>query len=428
MAHAILSPSAAKRWASCVASPFEEKGTPDMETGFAQAGTRAHRIAELTLREVWLKHKLTTEEHNERERLFAEAKAEADDVQSNLAMYFDAVMGVHEHMDSAQFSDFRVELPLEVSEVTTEPGARGTADCVVVADDELWIIDLKYGAGVPVEAVKNYQLAIYALAAMNLYAEFGADIEKVHLMIVQPRCGGVRTWDTTASVLRQFEAALRQRATRAMAIYREDVKAEQADYEANAEVCRFCKAKLKCPAYTAMVKEGLKADYEVVGPDGTDASAPAPTVPAPVKAELDAIPVPTSAAALAKAHAYVPLIEQWCKEVSSAVASRLSAGEAIPGLKLVEGRRGARKWADAKLAEETMKRMRLKQDQMYDWTLISPTSAEKLIKSGVIGQRQAKAIREMYVQADGKPVVAPESDPRPALPVAAASDFEVLPD
>ncbi len=428
MAHAILSPSAAKRWASCVASPFEEKGTPDMETGFAQAGTRAHRIAELTLRETWLKHKLTVEERDERERLYDEAKVEADDVRYNLMMYFDAIVGVHSNISKTKFSDFRVELPLDVSEITTEPGARGTADCVVVADDELWIVDLKYGAGVPVEAEKNYQLAIYALAAMNLYALFGCDIQKVHLMIVQPRCGGVRTWDTTATVLRQFEAALRQRATRAMAIYREDVKAEPTDYEANAEVCRFCKAKLKCPAYTAMVKEGLKGDYAVIDSDGKEAAEAASEVPAPVKAELTAIPVPTTPAALAKAHSYLPIIEQWCKEVSSAVSARLTAGEAIPGLKLVEGRRGARKWSDAKLAEETLKRMRLKQDEMYDWTLISPTTAEKLIKSGVIGQRQAKTVREMYVQADGKPVVAPESDPRPALPVGATSDFEVIPD
>ncbi len=423
MAHAILSPSAAKRWASCVASPFEEKDCPDMTTGFAAAGTRAHRIAELTIREVFMGVKLTEDERAERERLGREAKAEADDVQMHLAQYFDVVAGVRDHLDKASFTDFRVELPLDVSAITMEPGARGTADCVCVADDELWICDLKYGAGVPVEAEKNYQLSIYALAAMDLYALFECQIKTVHLVIIQPRCGGVREWTVDASVLRRFGEALRRQASRAFAIYREDVKAEQADYAPDVETCRFCKAKQKCAAYTAEVRRGLTAGFEVLDPE-----KPAEDLPAPVKAELTAIPVPVTAEGLAKAHSYLPIIEQWCKEVSGAVLTRLTSGEALPGLKLVEGRRGPRKWADPKLAEETLKRMRLKQNEMYDWTLISPTTAEKLIKSGVIGQRQAKTVREMVTQSDGKPVAVPESDPRPALGVGAKSDFEALPD
>lgn len=421
MAHAILSPSAAKRWSYCVASPLEEKGCPDQTTGFAAAGTRAHRIAELTVREVFMKAEPTAEEKAERERLIREADGEADSVQSHLAQYFDTIQGITEEMKGASFTDIQVELPLDVSGLTTEPNARGTADFVAVADGELWIGDLKYGAGVPVEAEKNVQLAIYAHAAMSLYEVFGA-FEKVHLVIVQPRCGGVRRWDTTAAVIRKFGDALRARAERAMAVYKGDVKAEQSDYMPSADTCRFCKAKTKCTAYTKKVKEGLLGDYEVI--DAT----PAAPLPEPVKAELIAIPVPTTAAQLAKAHEYIPIIEQWCKEVSSAVSSRLQAGEDIPGLKLVEGRRGPRKWADPKAVEEMFQSMRLKREQMYDFKLISPTTAEKLIKEGVIGARQAKRVREAVTQSAGSPVVAPEKDPRPALASSARSDFEVLPE
>ncbi len=426
MGHAILSPSAAKRWSACVAAPFEEKDCPDQTTGFAAAGTRAHRIAELTVREVFMKAELTAEEKAERENLIREAAGEADDVQSNLAQYFGTIQGITAEMVGAAFTDLRVELPLDVSGLTTEAGARGTADFVAVADDELWVGDLKYGAGVPVEAEKNVQLAIYAHAAMSLYAEFGCTFNKVHLVIVQPRCGGVRRWDTTASVIQSFGNALKPRAERAMAIYSGAVKAEQSDYIPAAEFCRFCKAKTKCAAYTAKVKEGLLGEYKVL--DAESNPAPAPALPEPVKAELMAIPVPTTAAQLAKAHEYIPIIEQWCKEVSGAVVSRLQSGEDIPGLKLVEGRRGPRKWADAKAVEGMFQSMRLKREQMYDFKLISPTTAEKLIKEGVIGARQAKRVRDAVTQSAGSPAVVAASDPRPALAVGVRSDFEALPD
>ena len=422
MAHAILSPSSAKRWSACVAAPLEEKGCPDQTTGFAAAGTRAHRIAELTVREVFMKAELMAEERSERERLIREAAGEADDVQAHLAQYFDTIQGITEEMEGAESTDLRVELPLDVSDLTTEQGAHGTADFVAVADNDLYIGDLKYGAGVPVEAEKNIQLAIYAHAAMAVYEALEFSIERVHLIIVQPRCGGVRRWDTTADVIRGFGNALRARAELAMSLYTGAAKPDDSSYMPSMEVCRFCKAKMKCEAYTAKVKEGLLGDYQVID------AAPTESLPEPVKAELTAIPVPTTAAQLAKAHEYLPIIEQWCKEVSGAVVARLQAGEDIPGLKLVEGRKGPRKWDDAKAAEEMLQSMRIKREQMYDLKLISPTTMEKLAKQGVIGARQAKRLRELITQSSGSPVVAPSDDPRPAIAVGVRSDFEVLPE
>lgn len=421
MAHAILSPSSAKRWSSCVASPLEERGCPDQTTGFAAAGTRAHRIAEITVREVFMKAELTAEERSEREQLLRDAAAEADDVQSHLAQYFDTIQGITTEMEGAESTDMHVELPLDISELTTEQGAHGTADFVAVADNDLWIGDLKYGAGVPVEAEKNIQLAIYAHAAMSIYEALEFSIKRVHLIIVQPRCGGVRRWDTTAEMIRGFGNALRTRAQLAMSLYTGAVKPDESSYMPSTDVCRFCKAKMKCKAYTAKVKEGLLGDYQVI-------DAPTDVLPEPVKAELTAIPVPTTAAQLAKAHEYLPIIEQWCKEVSSAVVARLQSGESLPGLKLVEGRKGPRKWDDAKAVEEMLQSMRLKREQMYDFKLISPTTMEKLVKQGVIGARQAKRLRELITQSSGSPVVASSDDPRPAIAVGVRSDFEALPE
>jgi len=94
----------------------------------------------------------------------------------------------------------------------------------------------------------------------------------------------------------------------------------------------------------------------------------------------------------------------------------------------VAGKRGARAWTDAKAAEELLrKQFRLTIKQAYDLKLISPTSAEKLAKAGDLGPKQWARAQELIHQPDGKPHVAPESDPRPALAVAAkASEFDTL--
>lgn len=69
--------------------------------------------------------------------------------------------------------------------------------------------------------------------------------------------------------------------------------------------------------------------------------------------------------------------------------------------------------------------MRVKHDQMYDYSVISPTSAEKLAKAEVIGKRQWPKVQALITQSEGRPSVAPESDKRPALVMSAvANDFE----
>jgi hypothetical protein len=76
----------------------------------------------------------------------------------------------------------------------------------------------------------------------------------------------------------------------------------------------------------------------------------------------------------------VPLVEMWCKAIRAKVESVLMAGGAVEGYKLVAGKKGARAWGDEAVVEKVLKGMRLKKEQMYDFKLISPTSAEKLLK------------------------------------------------
>ena len=74
---------------------------------------------------------------------------------------------------------------------------------------------------------------------------------------------------------------------------------------------------------------------------------------------------------------------------------------------------------------------RLRNDQMYDQTLISPTTAEKLAKktkkgpAPIIGPTQWERLQELIKQTEGKdnPVIALATDPRPGLP-AGSEGFE----
>jgi len=48
-----------------------------------------------------------------------------------------------------------VEQRLSIEAITKEPGAKGTSDAVILAGEELVIVDLKYGRGVKVDADEN---------------------------------------------------------------------------------------------------------------------------------------------------------------------------------------------------------------------------------------------------------------------------------
>ena len=121
----------------------------------------------------------------------------------------------------------------------------------------------------------------------------------------------------------------------------------------------------------------------------------------------------------------IELIEMWVKAIRAKVEKELLAGRPVAGYKLVQGRKPARAWSDEAKAEAALKRMRIKSDQMYERTLISPTTAEKLLKAEP--KRWAK-VSALVTQGEGKPSVAPVTDKRPALDVAPLdSEFQPIP-
>lgn len=380
MAHSLLGPSAAHRWMRCPGSVALTKDLPDESSPHAEEGTRAHEMAARLL------------DATDTSRRTVDAE-----MYEHVCAYVDYVKR------EAEGHQLLVEQRVDYSDVIGVPNSFGTADCIILAGDTMKIIDLKYGMGVRVDAEQNEQLQLYALGALETFGIVGG-FRKAKLVIVQPRLNHIAEWEVSVEDLRRFGEVAAVSAQGALYAIERSTDGRLNPGE---KQCRFCKAKATCPALLAHVQDAVGADF-----DNLDAD------------EIKTSPMGMGANSLSIAMAAVPLVEDWCKAVRARLEAELLKGERIPGWKLVQGRNGARKWGNEAEAEATLKKMKLKVEEMYDLSLITPPKAEKLAKAGVIGPRQWPALQGLIVQKPGPPSVAPETDKRPAW--SPADDFDNL--
>lgn len=275
-----------------------------------------------------------------------------------------------------------VEQPVPIDHITGETDATGTSDAIVINGSEIIVCDLKTGMGVEVDAENNGQLQMYALGA---YEQFGLayDFKTVRVVIIQPRINHISEWSLSVDELLAFGERVRN--------------ATPPEYGPGEKQCRWCMNKPTCPA----IQTEVISAFEVVP-----------------SANVEAL-------RLGELMDKVPLIESWCKAIRAEIDARLLSGKEVPGYKVVQGKRGNRAWSSDSEVISIFKSMRLKEAEMYDFKLISPTKAERLLADQP--KRWAR-VSSLITQSEGSPSVAPISDKRPALRLgAAADDFEVLP-
>ena len=375
--HAKLSPSSAARWMTCPGSVTLSEGIPDKGSDNAKEGTMMHAFAAKSLL-------ASTDARDYIGMTDAETGLVLNEKQAkDVQFYVDHVLDIL----AATGGCLYVEERLPIGWLTGEEGAHGTADAVIATDHELIIVDAKFGFK-DVEAEQNPQLMIYAAAAYD-ELKVAYDFQRVRVVISQPRLLAKPEFSFSMQELQMFMAEV---------AFSAELTRQQVDvYVPSEKGCQWCRAKAICPALRTSVLD----DFDTVVPETAH--------------EDD----------LARVMANANLIEGWVKAVRAEVERRLLAGEPVPGYKLVQGKKGNRQWANPEDAEATLKSMRIKHDQMYDYKLASPTSIERLAKAEDIGPRQWVKIQTLITQSEGAPSVAPVSDKRPALVTsAAASDFD----
>lgn len=234
--HALLGPSGAKRWMSCPPSARLEEQFPDSSSEYADEGTLAHSLAETILR--YNNGEISKKAFSTR---FNKIKADPQynkEMQDYIEDYTQRVWEIASEM-KASCPDALIlfEQKLDFSEYV--PDGFGRGDVVIVADDLVNVIDLKYGKGVGVSAEENPQLRLYGLGA---YLEHSMlyDIRRIRMTIIQPRLENISTEELTAEeLLTWVETEVRPKAALAYA--------GEGDFKVG-DHCQFCKARKTCRA------------------------------------------------------------------------------------------------------------------------------------------------------------------------------------
>ena len=365
--HAQVSPSAAYRWISCPGSVALCKGLPDEEGSvYAMEGTIAHHMAELILT-----GKEPTPDDVETEFLYNN-KIDLDELLKNVRYYTDYIGGLIE----GEGVDLFVEQRLDLESVTGEKDAAGTSDCVILRPKKdgsrsMFIVDLKYGTGEKIDAPNNTQLAIYARAAYNYFSML-YDISTVYALIIQPRLDHISEWALSPAELTKFTDEISAKAAKALAMC--DLPFEKWEFNPSVKACHYCKARGHCAALSKFCLSA--AGVDVLG----QRNAP----------RVDAESI---AAILDK----MPLIEKWIGFIKEK--------------------------AHEKAAEAALIDLKLSPGDMYDMKVISPTSAEKLVKKKLLTDQQFADLGVLIDRSEGKPNLATADDPRAEYTPMTEEDF-----
>lgn len=408
--HAELGPSGAERWMACPGSVILSRGLPNPTNSYSDEGTCAHFLAAHCLDEG-----TNATDYEGRElaicsdgkECFSEDKGDSkiryrltadDDFCASVQQY----IGYVREVVASTGGVLHVEQRLSIAHITGEEDAEGTSDVVIVTPDELIVIDLKFGMGVKKDAEGNPQLKLYGLASMDKYGLVN-DFNDVRVVIHQPRLYHVSEHVYSIEEMEDFRLQVELAASQ-VDLSVEEVGAEdwhKTYTKAGEDQCRWCLAQATCPTAAAKVKDAMDAEFDDLSEEVVNnAKFLDPEV-------------------LSRNLKAVDFIEAWCKSVRAGVESALLAGRAVPDFKLVQGKKGHRSWTDTDAVEAAFKSMRLKVDEMYDLKLISPTTAEKVLKDS---PKRWSKIGQFITQKEGGPSVAPASDKRPALDLTVAME------
>lgn len=385
MAHALLSPSAAHRWLHCTPSAVLASKVEDKGSSYAEEGTCAHALCEMEL----LKALGRPYEQARQEYEALAPKWHTPEMQEAAELYTAIILekwAAAQHAD--KYAQIYVERRLDFSAYA--PDSFGTADCTILADGRMEVIDFKYGKGVEVAATENPQMMIYALGAYDEFS-IGYAISEVCMTIVQPRLHNIDEYVLPIADLLQWGESILKPA--AAAAFRGEGELFPGDH------CRFCPIKPTCTALALRAVDAWRNNKEVqVLPDS----------------------------ALAELLKLVPMIESWATAVKDRGLARALEGNVPDGFKLVEGR-SVRVITDTEALASALSSQGFAEADIYKpRELQSITNLERAVGKKKFGELS----RPYIIKPKGKPTLAPVTDKRPPIefdPVESArQDFAGL--
>lgn len=361
--HAILSASSSSRWLACPPSARINAELPETTSTYAEEGTKAHALAEKTLKGYLAGGPV-------------EVQSDDEEMKEAVQRYVDVCI---EKINAAKAASpdavVHVEFRLDFS--TYVPDGFGTGDMVIVSDKSLEICDLKYGKGVPVSAEGNTQMRLYALGAVDEFGMLYA-FDTVHMTIIQPRLDSVSTDTLSAGKLIDWGRSIIPIAKLAYD--------GEGDFQAG-DHCRFCKFRPRCKALAAYMAEKTALRKKQTLTDLETVSI--------LQAAKD--------------------IKRWLTDLEDYALGKALDGYDWPGMKLVEGR-SKRVITDPDAAAVALIERGFDADAVYKpRELQTLTALEKLVGKKSL----AEALGSLIEKPDGKPTLVELSDKRPPLDITA---------
>ena len=361
-AHALLSASSSNRWIHCPPSVKLCSKYEDKESEYAEEGTQAHALCEY-----YLKQALGLKAENPSSTLSYYSE-EMDDCASSYAAYV---------MKEYAFAKANCKDPLVLIEQQVDFShwvheGFGTADCIIVADGNLRIIDFKYGQGVMVDSMNNPQLMCYALGALSMFDDI-YDIGAVNMTIYQPRRNNINACSMLKSDLLDWaEKVLKPAADHAFS--------GEGDF-CSGEWCCFCKAKYECRARAEANLTMAKYDFK--------------------------LPPLLDNAEIASILTQLDQLTAWADDLKEYALKEALNGREWPGWKLVEGRATRRYTNDSDVASIVEKAG----FDPYEKKVLGITAMQKMLGKSRFDELLAAHLEK----PKGKPTLVPESDKRQAL-------------
>ncbi len=368
--HSPLGASSADRWMNCPGSvalihaiktgEHHEEDDPD----YRRDGVQAHALAAYCLTndaDAW------------------EGAAEYPDLTE------DMMTAVQVYLDFVRKLPGRRYIEMKMHRPEFHPSAFGTMDmaAIPVTTEEADFVDYKHGEGIVVEVENNVQIMYYVFLFLGGNTNEYPDDMVIRLHICQPRAphhkGPIRTWQTTAGYIRKWAyEVLRPAMERTI----------KERYLSVGEWCRFCPAKLICPAMTSL---GDELTYHRA---------------TPLKAMANE--------QIGDFYQKAQWLKMFIRDLEAEAARRVLGGEAVPGLKAVQ-KRANRVWKEG--AEEAAKAGPWKTDDLYTIpSFLSPAGIEELPDGKTF-------VHEWAMTPDTGLTIALATDSKPAVSVSPESKY-----